>query len=115
MLVKDYVDKKGIKRRVLVPDESTPPEQGIPQSVDFDEELQSKGNSPEFVKRLYNELAARGLITPSDFLKADSPMLIRSALLSTIQVDAQILQTIAKEQLQNANSDSKYNQRRAIR
>lgn len=101
MITKDFNDKDGVKRRVLVTDESTPPEQGIPLSIQLDEELRKRGNSPDFIRRLYTELSARGLITPSDFLRAESSMLIRSALLSTIQVDSQILQSIAKEQSTN--------------
>lgn len=102
MIVKDYTDNNGIQRRALLPDESTPPEQGIMLSVYLDEELQKRGFSIELIKRLYAELFVRGVVTHEDYLRAESPTLIRSAVLSAIQVDVQVLQDIARSQQRNA-------------
>lgn len=98
MIRKDYTDQNGIRRRALVPDEYTNAEEGLPASISLDAALLQQGCSFEYIKRLYAELQARGLIEPADFLKPQAPDLISAALRATIRMDVQTIQAIAKEQ-----------------
>lgn len=107
MIQRDYTDKDGILRRVMLPDDMTPPEQGILISVYLDEELKNRGHPIDFIKRLYRELWARGVVSPSDYLRAEAPTLLRSALLATYTTDVQELQLIAKEQQPHGNTRRK--------
>lgn len=99
MIQKDYKDKKGVPRRALVETETSSPNEGILTSIYLDEFLRAQGCSPDFIKRLYIEMVQRGLVSPFDVLAPKAPELLRAALLATIRIDVQTLQSIAKEQL----------------
>lgn len=101
MFERDYVDKNGIPRRSLVETEVSSPEKGILTSVYLDEALRERGCSTEFVKKLYQEMHTRGLVTPEDVQSPQNAELLRAALQSTIRMDVQTLQALAKEQLPN--------------
>lgn len=92
----DYIDGEGIRRRALVDSETTPAEEGIPASIRLEAEL--VGTSPEFRRRLYSELEARGLIEPQDFLAPNALKRIQAAVLAAVAVDAQTIQAIARRQ-----------------
>lgn len=98
MIEKQYIDEQGITRLVYVPDEYTPADEGIPASAVLDGYFLDTGCSVEFIKKLYNELWARGLIKPADYLKPRSAELIRAALLATTKSDVFAVQTIARDQ-----------------
>lgn len=92
----NYTDSSGIKRRVLMPkDSGIEPSEGIPVSMDI---WESRPDLPlSFVIRLTDELWARDLVEPADFLRKDSPDKIRSAILSAIKLDTMDLMAFAKE------------------
>lgn len=97
----DYTDKRGIKRRVLIPDYTVPPEEGIVISLQLDA-LYS--DSPlAFVRRLTDEFWARGLIEPRDFFLPTALRDMQSALLAAHRYDAMNIQSLAQEQNSNAN------------
>lgn len=97
LVKQDYVDERGRKARVLVPDDgSTPPSEGIPISLDLSVVY---GDAPDsFIVRLTDECWARGLIEPSDFLVAGAAERIRSALFGALRYDPLSIQTFAKDQ-----------------
>jgi len=104
MLEKNYKDKHGIPRRALVETETSPPDKGILTSIYLDEYLREQGCSPDFIKRLTSEMFQRGLVSPVDVLSTKAPELLRAALLATIRIDVQTLQTLAQEQLPNGTT-----------
>ena len=91
----DYTDERGIKRRVLVPDYTVPPQEGIPLSLRLDEACE--GFSDALLARLVDQLWAVGLIEPKDF-QPGTLRQMQSALMATIQVDVFKLLELAKEQ-----------------
>lgn len=101
MQERDYIDKKGIPRRALVETETSPPEKGILTSIYLDEALKERGCSAEFVKNLYHEMHKRGMVTPADVRNPRHAELLRAALLATIRLDVQTLQSLAEEQFGN--------------
>lgn len=101
MQEKDYTDRKGIPRRSLVETEVSSPEKGILISIYLDEALKERGCSTEFIKKLYQEMHKRGLVTPADVRNPKNADLLRASLQSTILMDVQTLQSIAEEQLTN--------------
>lgn len=105
MIEKDYTDKHGIQRRVLVQDEYSDPAKGILKSIYLDEELKERGWTTENIKSLYNELWKRQLITAADLLKNEAPALVRAALVAVLSLDIQTLQSIAKDQVQNGRTN----------
>lgn len=98
MIRRDYFDERGIKRRVIVPDETTPLSEGIPVSVPVDT-LYSHMPT-EFVVHLVNALFARNLIEPDDFFKAGAAELTRGAILDAARFDALDILTLAKKHKQ---------------
>lgn len=105
MLKKDYKDKNGVPRQALVESETSPPDKGILTSIYLDEFLRAQGCSPDFIKRLYTEMFQRGLVSPVDVLAQKAPELLRAALLATIRIDVQTLQSLATEQLPNGRTN----------
>ena len=98
----DYVDREGIKRRVLMPsDDGTSPDEGIPISLPVDELYAHM--SLEFRQRLVEALWAVGLIESSDFLQRDAPDRIRAALLSVVKRDTMDILNLARETMKHGN------------
>lgn len=95
-VITDYTDERGVKRRVLIPDHTVPPAEGIPLSLQLDEVL--KDCPPSFLARLTDEFWALGLIEPADFLKPNALRDMHSALAAAYRIDVFSIQTIAKEQ-----------------
>lgn len=95
MIKHDYYDKQGIKRRVLLPDENAPPEEGIPISVPVDKLYKDMPIS--FVIRLVEKLYALELVEAADFLKPGAAENVRKALLDTAKFDALDLITLANQ------------------
>lgn len=89
----DYADKDGIKRRVFIPDGITDYSEGIPASLDVS--VLFPDFPVEYIRRLTDELWARGLIEPCDYVKPGAPELIAAALRSAIKVDALSIVTLA--------------------
>lgn len=104
MIERDYVDKKGIPRRVLVNDEYDDPAKGIVTSLYLDEKLKEKGWADYQISRLYEELWKRGIITPAQ-VTSESHALLRSALQAVMSMDVMTLQSIAEDQ-QNGRTHS---------
>lgn len=98
MTIRDYYDYNGIKRRVLVPDDDAPPEEGVPLSLPVDE-LYSEMPLP-FKQKLAEALFARGLIEPRDFFKAGAAELARAAILDVAKYDALDMITLAHKHSQ---------------
>lgn len=91
----DYTDEFGIKRRVLLPVGDTNVREGIPISLDLDTLY---AHSPiEYRRNLTDELWARGLIEPCDFLKPGADDLIRASLLAVAKRDTFDIKTLARE------------------
>lgn len=107
MQTKNYKDKNGVPRQALVESETSPPDKGILTSIYLDEFLRKQGCSPDFIKRLYTEMVQRGLVSPFDVLSSKAPELLRAALLATIRIDVQTLQSIAMEQLPNGTTTNR--------
>jgi hypothetical protein len=100
----DFEDEAGIKRRVLVTPTAQSPEEGRPLSLVLDGLILTQGASPEFMKRLYNEFWALGLVTPADFLKRGAADQIAAALRAAYRLDVQSIQNKAAEELKRATS-----------
>lgn len=98
MIRRDYFDERGIQRRVLVPDETTPLSEGIPISVPVDTLYDHMPT--EFVVHLVNALFARNLIEPGDFFKAGAAELTRNAILEVCRQDALSIISLAKKHSQ---------------
>lgn len=106
MIEVDYTDAKGIPRRALVNDEYDNPNTGILTSLYLDEALRELGWADYQIKRLYEELTKRGIITPAQ-VTSESHALLRSALMAVLAFDVQTLQTIAEAQNGRTNSSPK--------
>lgn len=91
----DYLDRDGIRRRVLIPEGVTDYAEGIPVSLAVDTIFADTG--VEYRRRLVDELWARGLIEPCDYLKPGAPELITAALRSAQKADALTIISIAHE------------------
>ena len=98
----DYLDREGIKRRVLVPaDDGACPEEGIPISLPVDELY---AHMPlTFRQRLVDALWAVGLIEPADFSQRDAPERTRAALLSVVKRDTMDILSLARETMKHGN------------
>ena len=92
----DYIDKEGIQRRVLIPDGVTDYAEGIPVSLPVDSLFAHC--SAEFRRELIEELWARGLVEPSDYLKAGAAELVTAALRSVVKNDALSIISLAREE-----------------
>lgn len=92
---RDYVDRDGIQRRVLIPPDVTDYGEGVPLSLDVDVLFRHCGI--DFVRDLSAELWARGLIEPADYLKAGAAELITAALRSVVKRDALDILALARE------------------
>ena len=96
----DYTDSEGRKRRVLIPDGADiKPEEGILVSLDLDEVFPDA--PADFLAKLHNELWARGLVEPQDFLKAGAPEEYKRALLAVIRLDFARIRQLANEVTQH--------------
>ena len=95
MIKRDFFDDKGIRRRVLVPDENAPLTEGIPVSLPIEKLYDTA--PVDFVIRLVNALFARGLIEPDDFFKPGAAELTRNAIMETCKFDALSIISLAKE------------------
>lgn len=92
----DYIDKDGIKRRVLIPVGVTDLSEGIPISLPVDSLYYDC--SIEFRRLLIDELWARGVIEPCDFKKAGAGELITAALRSAVRHDALDIISLANQE-----------------
>lgn len=82
----DYTDGDGLQKRVALPPGNKAYEEGIPVSLDLD---QLYGDCPlSFRKRLADELFARGLKEPTDFVRPGAAELVRAAVLGAVRRDA---------------------------
>lgn len=96
----EYNDERGVKRLVLLPDDSTAdPREGIP--LDLDIGILYPHMPPAFVAELTNALHARGLIQPRDYLAPGAAEKIRAALLSIVKRDTMDILALAKELANN--------------
>ena len=93
----DYVDERGIRRRVLLPKEGLDPAEGIPLSLDI-AQLYSH-MPPEFLVRLSEALFARGLVEPADFFKPGAHEQTRDAVLDVTRYDALSIISLAKQMI----------------
>lgn len=88
-IVKEYLDDRGVQRRVLVDKPNTRPSEGVPIDV-FDILEDTFKDSPlSFRQKLYQGLWDRNLIEKKDFQKSTAPKDFRSALLAAIARDAE--------------------------
>lgn len=97
MVEKEFVDDRGIRRRVYVPDRYSKPEEGMPIDVFaiLDDLLSDTPLS--FRKSFYGRLWDIGLITPNDFLRKNAQADVRRAYQNAISSDAQkFIQAITK-------------------
>lgn len=99
MIVRDYDDKYGIRRRVLLPDDDTNVEEGVPISMFWDAFFLERGFSLGFVKRFVDETWGRNLITPQECADQRNAELLRAAWLGAAKADVLDLQGLAREQL----------------
>lgn len=97
----DYLDSDDIKRRVRLPSRDVEPSEGIPLSLDVDRIPAYQACPLAFRKRLVDELWARGLVEPKDFIGLDKAEKIRAALLSTVKADTMTIITFAQENTSN--------------
>ena len=104
MIPIDYVDSAGRKRRSLIPNGSgIPGEEGIPLSLDLDDLYP---DAPEWMMtQLHNELWARGLIEPRDFLQPGAPEHFKRAMLSVIRLDFTRIKQLANEAVEGNQHD----------
>lgn len=99
LIEQEYMNDDGIRRLVGLPKTSTPLDEGVPLSARLDEKLLERGCSVEFIKVLYNELWALGLIKPADYDTPSALNLITRALQAALKVDANSVRAIALEQM----------------
>lgn len=92
---RDYIDKDGIQRRVLIPEGVTDYSEGIPVSLPVDSLFADCPLS--FRQELVAELWARGLVEPCDFRRAGAAELVSAALRSAIKKDALDVLALARE------------------
>jgi hypothetical protein len=98
----DYIDKDGIQRRVLLPSGITDASEGIPLSLPVDSLFTHC--SLEFRRALIEELWARGLVEPGDYLKPGAAELVSAALRSVVKLDALDILALAREEKRNGRS-----------
>lgn len=89
----EYVDQNGFRRRVLLPAGVTSYSEGVPVSLDVDRLFEHC--SIEFRRKLIDELWARDLVEPCDFLRPGAPELIRAAIAACVKVDTLNIVTLA--------------------
>lgn len=94
----DYTDTDGRKRRVLIP-EGGKPEEGLLVSLDLDEVFPDA--PADFLTKLHNELWARGLVEPQDYLRAGAPEDFKRALLAIVRLDFARIKQLAQEVTQH--------------
>lgn len=99
MVTRDYEDKYGIKRRVLLPDDDTKVDEGVPISMFWDAFFLERGYSLGFVKRWVDETWGRNLITPDECANQHNAGLLRAAWLGAAKADVLDLQGLAREQM----------------
>lgn len=92
----DYVDSDGIQRRVELPAGVSNYAEGIPVSLDADRLFVDC--SPDFRRKLVQELWARGVVEPCDCLKPGAAELITAAIRSAVKVDALDIITLANKE-----------------
>lgn len=92
----DFVDKNGIQRRVELPTGITDYNEGVPVSLDADRLYMHC--SPDFRRKLVEELWARDLIEPCDFKRAGAPELIRAAIQACVKADTLDILTLANNE-----------------
>lgn len=92
---RDYTDRDGIQRRVIIPTGITDYAEGIPISLAVDTLFAQSGI--EYRRALIDELWARGLIEPCDYLKPGAAELITAALRAANKRDALDIISFAKE------------------
>lgn len=96
---KTFTNDLGHPQVVLLPEGETDVKAGIPVSLDLSGLY---AHMPEsFLKALYDNLHAQGLIEAKDFFKPGASDRFRAAMLSVIRHDFLSVQTIANEELQN--------------
>lgn len=94
------VDGQGIPRVVLLPEGETDARMGIPVSLDLSPLF---GHMPaDWQREFYKALHARGLVEAKDFLKPTAAELFRSAMLSVIKHDFHNVQSLIKQEQNNA-------------
>ena len=93
-VIKDYTDADGVKHRVLVPNEDSIVEEGVPVSLDI-RQLYSH-MPPGFVAKLTEALWSRGLIEPADYFKPGAHELTRDAILDMVRFDALSIISLAR-------------------
>lgn len=92
---REFVDRDGIRRRVLVPADVTDYSEGIPVSLPVDTLFAHC--AVEYRRSLIEELWARGLVEPCDFMKPGAPELITAALRAVNKKDALDIISFAHE------------------
>lgn len=95
MIRKDYTDERGIKRRVLLPEDGIDPREGILVSMPLDDVFETLPAS--FVARLTDECWKRGLIEAEDFTRPGAAESYKAAFRAIIASDFHVLVTRAKE------------------
>lgn len=87
-IVKDYMDERGIMRRVEVDKSSTRPSEGVPLDVfDLLDEIY-EASPVQFRKALYKSLWDRGLIERKDYQRRTASQDFRSAFQAAVARDA---------------------------
>lgn len=92
----DFTDNDGLKRRVLLPAGVTEYDEGIPLSVDADRLYMDC--SINFRRRLVEELWARNLIEPCDYMKPGAAELVRAAISAATKADTLDILTLASKE-----------------
>lgn len=96
---RDFVDKGGVQKRVLVPEGTNDLSVGIPVSLDISSLYDHMPH--EFVVEFTAALHAQGLVKPSDYFLVGASDKYRAALLMVIRHDFLNIQALAKEELVN--------------
>lgn len=108
MMIKEYVDQRGVKRRVKVMSSSDDPSEGIPIDV-YNDLSELLGDSSEnFKTKFFSLLWEVGLIEPKDFLHKAAHEKLRQVLQMAMKRDAsdiiQYITTLHTEIRQNGTS-----------
>lgn len=90
MIVKDWIDKQGIKRRSAVPSEYDKPDEGIPLDIYNELDILYEDTPLSFRVAFYDKLWQRGLIERKDFFARDAVDRFRQALLNALALDANL-------------------------
>jgi len=100
LVEKTYTTNDGLPAVVLIPDDETDLDTGIPVSLDL---TALYVHMPiDFQQRLYTALHAQGLVKAKDYFAAGAADRFKAALLSVIRHDFLSAQKIAKQEL-NSN------------